>query len=185
MNTENKSHKKRNTIIIIAVAILVISLVTAKKTGLIGREDLSKVAVEKVERRSIIEKIAASGKIQPEKEIMIAPDASGEIVGLYVQEGDSVHKGQLLLKINPDIYESNVEKAQAMLNSSKANLANAKARLAQVQAQLMKAEADFKRSRELHEKDVISDADFEAAKSQYDVAKAQVDAAKESVEGSK
>ena len=181
---KQKNHKKRNRIIVAIIIIIVVSLVVAKKSGLIGQEDLTKVAVEKVERRSIIEKIAASGKIQPEKEIMIAPDASGEIVGLYVKEGDSVHTGQLLLKINPDIYESNVEKARAMLNSSKANLANAKARLAQSEAQLLKAEADYKRSKDLHEKSVISDADFEAATSQYEVAKAQVEAAKETVSAS-
>jgi len=181
---ENKN-KKRNIILIIIALVVVAGLVTAKKTGLIGKKEYLKVSTEKVERRSIVEEIAASGKIQPEKEILIAPDASGEIVGLYVKEGDSVKAGQLLLKINPDVYESNVEKSSAMLNSAKANLANSKARLSQSEAQMVKAEADFKRSRELHKKEVISDADFEAAKSQYDVAKAQVDAAKESVEASR
>ncbi len=181
---ENKN-KKRNIIVIIIALVVVAGLVTAKKTGLIGKKEYLKVSTEKVERRSIVEEIAASGKIQPEKEILIAPDASGEIVGLYVKEGDSVKAGQLLLKINPDVYESNVEKSSAMLNSAKANLANSKARLSQSEAQMVKAEADFKRSRELHKKEVISDADFEAAKSQYDVAKAQVDAAKESVEASR
>jgi len=181
---ENKN-KKRNIILIIIALVVVAGLVTAKKTGLIGKKEYIKVSTEKVERRSIVEEIAASGKIQPEKEILIAPDASGEIVGLYVKEGDSVKAGQLLLKINPDVYESNVEKSSAMLNSAKANLANSKARLSQSEAQMVKADADFKRSRELHKKEVISDADFEAAKSQYDVAKAQVDAAKESVEASR
>jgi HlyD family secretion protein len=184
MSKENSKNKKRNRIIIAILVLIVISLVIMKKSGLIGKEELLKVATEKVERRTIVEKIAASGKIQPEKEIMIAPDASGEIVGLYVEEGDSVKAGQLLLKINPDIYESNVEKALAMLNSAKANLANAKARLAQTEAQLIKAEADFKRSKELHDKGVISDADYEAAKSQYDVTKAQVEASKETVSAS-
>jgi len=182
---KKKNHKKRNTILIIIALVVIGGLVTAKKSGLIGKQELVKVSTEKVERRSIIEEIAASGKIQPEKEILIAPDASGEIVGLYVKEGDSVKAGQLLLKINPDVYESNVEKSRAMLNSAKANLANSKARLSQNKAQLVKAEADFNRSRELHKKEVISDADFEAAKSQFDVAKAQVDAAKESVEASR
>jgi HlyD family secretion protein len=184
MSTAKTKHKKRNRIIIALIILIVLSLVVMKKSGLIGKEELMKVATEKVARRSIVEKIAASGKIRPEKEIMIAPDASGEIVGLYVKEGDSVKAGQLLLKINPDIYESNVEKALAMLNSAKANLANAKARLAQTEAQLIKAEADFKRSKELHEKGVISDSDFETAKSQYDVTKAQVEAAKETVSAS-
>jgi HlyD family secretion protein len=182
---KGKNNKKRNTILIIIVLVVVVGLVTAKKMGFIGQKQRTKVSTEEVERRSITEEIAASGKIQPEKEILIAPDASGEIVGLYVKEGDSVKAGQLLLKINPDIYESNLEKAYAMLNSAKANLANSKARLSQSEAQMVKAEADFNRSSDLHKKEVISDADFEAAKSQFDVAKAQVDAAKESVEASR
>ncbi len=182
--TKNKNHKKRNTILIVIGVVILIGLVTAKKTGMIGSQKLTKVSTEKVFKRSIIEEIAASGKIQPEKEILIAPDASGEIVGLYVKEGDSIKAGQLLLKINPDVYESNLEKARAMLNSAKANLANSRARLSQSEAQMVKSEADFNRSKELHKKEVISDADFEAAQSQYDVGKAQVEAAKESVQAS-
>ena len=183
--TTKKNHKKRNIILISITAVVLIALVTAKKTGMIGSEKLVKVSTEKVFSRSIIEEISASGKIQPEKEILIAPDASGEIVGLYVEEGDSIKAGQLLLKINPDIYESNLEKARAMLNSAKANLANSKARLSQSEAQMVKSNADFKRSKELHKKEVISDADFESAQSQYDVGKAQVEAAKESVQASR
>jgi len=176
------SKKKRNIVLISLGIIVLIALVVAKKTGTIGGSELTKISTEKVSERSLIEEVSASGKIQPEKEILIAPDASGEIVGLYVKEGDSVHAGQLLLKINPDIYESNLDKALAMLNSAKANLANAKARLAQTEAQMSKSNSDYKRSKDLHEKQVISDADFEAAKSQYEVGKAQVDAAKESVQ---
>jgi HlyD family secretion protein len=185
-NKTNKSNnKKRNTILIIAGAILLIALVVAKKKGMIGETPKTKISTEKVERRSIIETITASGKIQPEKEILIAPDASGEIKGLFVKEGDSVKAGQLLLKINPDIYLSALDKVKASLNSSKANLANSRARLSQAESQKIKAESDFNRSKTLHDKSVISDADFEAAKSQYDVAKAEVEAAKENVEAAR
>lgn len=182
---EKKNNNKRNTYIIIGVVILVIALVVAKKKGMLGAEDKTKVSTEKVERRSIIESITASGKIQPEKEIIIAPDASGEIKGLYINEGDSVTEGQLLLKINPDIYLSTLDKVKASLNSSKANYANSKARLAQAEAQKIKAESDFSRSKTLHDQAVISDAEFEAAKTQNDVASAEVDAAKENVEAAK
>jgi HlyD family secretion protein len=175
-------NSKRNRRILIAViALIVIVLVVGKKAGWIGAEELTKVSVQDVRIRDITEYVSASGKIQPEKEIIIAPDASGEIVGLFVKEGDSVKKGDLLLKINPDIYQSTVEKVSASLNSTKANLANAKARKAQVEAQLLKAEADFKRSKGLFEQKVISQADFDAAKSSYAVAKAELTAAKESV----
>lgn len=182
---EKKNNNKRNTYITIGVVILVIALVVAKKKGMLGAEDKTKVSTEKVERRSIIESITASGKIQPEKEIIIAPDASGEIKGLYINEGDSVTEGQLLLKINPDIYLSTLDKVKASLNSSKANYANSKARLAQAEAQKIKAESDFRRSKTLHGQAVISDAEFEAAKTQNDVASAEVDAAKENVEAAK
>ena len=183
--TNKKNHKKRNIILISIGVVILIALITAKKMGMMGTEMLTKVSTEVVSSRSIIEEISASGKIQPEKEILIAPDASGEIVGLFVKEGDSIKAGQLLMKINPDVYESNVEKARAMLNSAKANLANSKARLSQSEAQMKKSEADFNRSKDLHKKEVISDANFEAAQSQYDVGKAQVEASKESVEASK
>ncbi len=186
MNIKPKNnHKNRNIILIAFAGVIIISLVVAKKQGYIGESELTKVSCEKVVKRSIIESISASGKIQPETEIMIAPDASGEIKGLYIKEGDSVKEGQLLLKINPDIYLSTLDKVRANLNSSKANLANSKARLSQSRSQLIKAESDYKRSKSLHDKSVISDSDFEASESQYNVAKADVEAANQNVEAAK
>ena len=178
---DNKPNQKLYYFIGAIVIIAVIALVIAKKQGYLGKSNFTKVSIEKVEKRSIIESITASGKIQPEKEIMIAPDASGEITGLFVKEGDSVSKGQLLLKINPDIYLSAVDKMNANLNSSKANFANSKARLSQSESKLIKAEIDFNRNKKLYNKEVISESDYENAKSQYDIAKAEVDAAKENV----
>jgi HlyD family secretion protein len=180
MKIDFKNKTTRNILIALIGSLIVIAVV-AKKQGWIGKTEIVKVSIEKVSHRSIIESITASGKIQPETEIMIAPDASGEIKGLFVKEGDSVVEGQLLLKINPDIYLSTLDKVNANLNSTKANLANSKARLSQSESQLIKAKADYNRSKSLHEKDVISDADFEAAQSQYDIAKAEVEAAKENV----
>jgi len=187
MNKKTTNKAKNNKLYYIIggiVIIAVIALVIAKKQGLIGKTNLTKVSTENIELRSIIESITASGKIQPEKEILIAPDASGEITGLYVKEGDSVSKGQLLLKINPDIYLSAQDKMRANLNSTKANLANSKARLSQTESKLIKAEIDYNRSNKLYVKEVISESDYENAKSQYDIAKAEVEAAKESVSAS-
>jgi HlyD family secretion protein len=175
------NNKKLRNIVLILVGVIIIFLIVAKQAGWIGEKHTTKVSTEKVELRNIIEYVSASGKIQPEKEIIIAPDASGEIVGLFVKEGDSIRKGDLLMKINPDIYISTVEKVTASLNSTKANLANSKARKSQAEAQLIKAEADFKRNKKLFEDKVISESDFEAIKSSYEVAKAEVNAAKESV----
>lgn len=176
-----KKNKKGQRIIIIGAIALIILLVVAKQAGWIGITDLTKVSTQKVEIRNITEYVSASGKIQPEKEIIIAPDASGEIVGLYIKEGDSVKKGDLLLKINPDIYLSTLDKVKANLNTVKANLANSKARKSQTEAQLLKATADFNRSQKLFNQKVISQSDFDAATSAHKVAMAEVDAAKESV----
>lgn len=109
-----------------------------KKAGWIGGAEKKLVATEKVEKRDIIEIVSASGKIQPEVEVKISPDVSGEIVELHVKEGDRVKKGQLLAKILPDIYQSYLDRANAALNSSKANLENAKSRLLQSKSQLEK-----------------------------------------------
>ncbi|MBN2745978.1 MAG: efflux RND transporter periplasmic adaptor subunit [Bacteroidales bacterium] len=175
------NNKKVRIIIIASIGLLIVLLIVASKLGWIGKKTYTKVSVQKVEERNIVEYVTASGKIQPEKEIIIAPDASGEIVGLFVKEGDSVKAGDLLLKINPDVYLSNVEKVTASLNTSRANLANSKARLAQTEAQFLKAEADFNRNQKLFNQKVISQADFDMVNTTYQVAKAEVKAAKESV----
>lgn len=175
------NNKKLRNIVIILVAVITVFLIIASQAGWIGKEAATKVSVQKTELRNIIEFVSASGKIQPEKEIIIAPDASGEIVGLYVKEGDSVKAGDLLMKINPDIYLSTVEKVTASLNSTKANLANSKARKAQVEAQLLKAESDYKRGKKLFEQKVISQSEFDGINTSYEVAKSEVKAAEESV----
>lgn len=178
----NKKNKKKLTIIWVSISIvLIIFLAIAKKNGWIGKNEVTKVSTEKVEKRSIIETVAANGKIQPEVEVIVNPDASGEIMEIYVKEGDEVKMGDLLAKINPDIYQSNLDRMEAALNTQRANLANSKARLAQVNAQFINAQASFDRNDKLYKQKVISDAEFDAAKSAFQVAKAEVDAAKQGV----
>src|SRR5512140_2412152 len=89
-----------------AVVILIIFAMVGKKAGWFGKALTIKVAVEEIQRRPIVETITANGKIQPEKEVKITPDVSGEIVELTIKEGDHVEKGQLLLRIKPDTYVS-------------------------------------------------------------------------------
>lgn len=161
----------------IIVVILVVAGVIKGTSGGKGK----KVAVEKVERRTIIETVAASGKIQPETEVIISSDVSGEIIEMPVQEGDRVKAGDLLLKINPDLVESALSRAEAALNTTKANLAGSKARLAQSESQFQNTKASFERSAQLHESKVISQAEFDQAKANYEVATADVEAAKENV----
>jgi HlyD family secretion protein len=179
--------KKKNNILkwlIITVIVLIIFAIVGKKAGWIGGAEKKQVATEKVEKRDIIEIVSASGKIQPEVEVKISPDVSGEIVELNVKEGDRVKKGQLLAKILPDIYQSYLDRANAALNSSKANLENAKSRLLQSKSQLEKTRLTFERNQKLYEEKLISSSEWESIRSAYEVAKAEVDASIQSVSAS-
>ncbi len=176
--------KSRKKIIwyIIGALVLIVIVVLAVKKG--KSSEAQKVAVEKVSRRNIVETVSANGKIQPAKDVKISPYISGEVVKLYVKEGNFVKKGQKLAKIDPKIYISSFQQAEAAVKTTEANRANSKARLAQAQAQYTKSRLDFARSEELWKKQVISDADFDAARSSYLVAKAEVKAAEESYKAS-
>jgi HlyD family secretion protein len=153
------------------VIVLIIFAVVGKKAGWFGKAMTIKVAVENAEKRTIVEAITANGKIQPEKEVKISPDVSGEIVELTVKEGDNVEKGQLLLRIKPDNYISQRDRSLAEISS-------AQARRAQADAQATQAELSYKRNKQLYEQQTISKSDFEQAEATYTVAKATVDAAK-------
>jgi len=161
-------------ILIIAVVVLLIFAVIGKKAGWFGKAVTVKVAVEYAERRLITEAITANGKIQPEKEVKITPDVSGEIVELTVREGDQVKKGELLLRIKPDIYISQRDRSLAAISS-------ARARLAQADAQFTQAGLAFNRTKQLFEEQAISKSEFEQAEASFNVAKSEVDAAKFSV----
>jgi len=156
------------------VLVLIIFAIIGKKQGWFGKALIVKVAVENAEKRVIVETITANGKIQPEKEVKISPDVSGEIVELTIKEGYHVEKGQLLLRIKPDTYISQKDRSLAAISS-------ARARLAQSEAQFTQAELSFKRSKQLFEEQTISKSDYEQAEASYTVAKAEVDASKFSV----
>ena len=164
-------------ILLPAVILLIVLAVIGKKAGWFGKEATVKVATEKAAVNPIIEAVTANGKIQPETEVKISPDVSGEIVELPVKEGDFVQKGTLLFKIKPEIYISSRDRAAATLNSTKA-------RLAQVEAQLIQAELAYNRSKKLFEENTISKADFEQAESQYKIAVAEKQSAEYSVKSS-
>jgi HlyD family secretion protein len=172
-------------ILITAVVALIIFIIIGKKAGWIGDEGAVKVAVEKVARRNIIEKVTASGEIYPVNEVTISPDVSGEIVELYVKEGDSVSRGQLLLKIQPDFYQAVVEQSEAALNTNKANVLNSKAQYEQAKAQLQKAKADYDRNKSLYDQKVISQSDWDNFQANYKSAEANVDAVEQSMEAAK
>ena len=146
---------KLRTILII-VAVLIAGLVVAKLTGLIGGKKAEKVTTEKAQQREVIETVTASGKIQPETEVKLSSEVSGEVTELLVKEGDVVKKGQLLIKVRPDVLKSGYDRAVASNSSQRASVAAAKQILEQNQANFVNAEATYKRNVELFGKKVIS-----------------------------
>jgi HlyD family secretion protein len=173
---------KRSYKILIALAIIIIvGGIIAKKAGWIGKSTAFEVSTEKATKRTIIETVSANGKIQPEVEVKISADVSGEIVELFVTEGQKVSKGDHLLTINPDLIRAAADRVAAALNQAKANLANSRARESQVKAAFVNTEITFNRTKSLYEKKAVSDAEFDAANAQYEGAKADLEAAKQTV----
>jgi HlyD family secretion protein len=171
-------NKKLKRILII-VGIIAIGGVIYRVAA--GKKESTEVTTEKSTFRDITETVSASGKIQPESEVKIQSEVSGQIVELPVKEGDLVQKGQLLVKINPDLYTSAYNRAEAALNSSKSNLSSAKARLTQAEAQFNATNLNYQRQKKLFDDSAISKAEFENSTSQYETSKAEVEAARESI----
>lgn len=182
--------KRSNSLLFVllaVIAILVAAVIYRQSTQPKGE----KVSVELVEKRTIKEMVAASGKVFPQTEVKISSDVSGEIVELYVEEGDSVVGGQLLAKIDPDAYQSQVERGVAGVNSAKAQLANSKSQIEnfkaqkeQIDAQLINAKEVYERNKKLKADGVISDADFETAESNLRALEANLRAADANINAS-
>ncbi|MFC5270263.1 efflux RND transporter periplasmic adaptor subunit [Adhaeribacter terreus] len=176
--------KSSNRLIYILGAIVLVLLIiglVAKKKGWVGKPVGTGITVDKVKRADITERVSASGKVQPEVEVKISPDVSGEITELYIAEGDSVKKGQLLLKIKPDNYQSMVDMRIAAVNQAKANLAQARARLSQNIANNVQIKQTHQRNTSLYKEKVISQAEFETSKANFDVSQQEIESGKESV----
>jgi HlyD family secretion protein len=164
---------------IIASCIALITIVVLVK--FFKGDEPTQVITEKAEKRNIIETVSANGKIQPEAELKITSDVSGEVVEMYVKEGEQVKKGTLLCRIKPDIYESAFDRVNATVNSSKANLKTTIAQLAQAKANLQNVESLFNRNKKLFDQNAISQQEFDASKASYDAAKANVDGLTENI----
>lgn len=171
--------------ILIALGVIIALLVVAKLTGLIGGKKAEKVTVEKAADRKVIETVTASGKIQPETEVKLSSEVSGEVTELLVKEGDVVKKGQLLCKVRPDVLKSGYDRANASYSSQKASVASSQQMLAQSQGNMVNAEATYKRNVELFNKKVISASEFDAAKAAYLTAKTNLGRAKEDLTAAK
>ena len=145
---------------------LILLLIVLKKTGAIGNNDDSKIVeLSKVAQTTIIETVSATGKIQPEIEVKISSEVSGEVIALTVKEGQQVKKGDLLVRINPDLYESGVNRSVASMSTTKAGLT-------QADAQVKEAKASYDRSKTLFDKGIISRAEWDKAVSTYEIAQA-------------
>ncbi|HEX7192223.1 MAG TPA: efflux RND transporter periplasmic adaptor subunit [Thermoanaerobaculia bacterium] len=157
---KKKSHKRLWITLIAAVVVIGITVASVASKR---RDKPIPVTIEKAVRKNITQLVTATGKIQPEVEVKIAPEVSGEIVDLPVHEGQTVHKGDLLLRIKPDVYKAQVESQQAALSGSRAAIE-------QHRAELSKADQDLKRIKSLHAQNLISDQDLTAAQTQHDIA---------------
>ncbi len=180
---KRSTSKTLSILFMVLIPLVVIGAVVAKKKGLIDKKALIKVATEKAEKRTIIETVSASGKIYPELEVKITPDVSGEVVKLNIQEGDSVRAGQLLAKIDPEVYVSFVDRADAAVKTAKSNLANTKARSLQAKVQMDNAKRVFERNQKLYKEELLSQAEFENAQAQYESSQAEYQAALKNIEG--
>lgn len=169
-----KNNKNLLKYIGIGLFSLFLILFIGKKTGFIKDDKGVIVNTDFASRVDIIETVAASGKIQPEVEVKISPDVSGEIVELPIKEGSQVFKGDLLVRIKPDTYLSMKQRSEAALNSAKASLSMSKARL-------VESEANYYRNKILFEKGAISASEFEQIESSYEVAKLNVESSEFSV----
>ncbi len=179
---KNKKSNKKVLIYLVGIFVLLIIIaMVGKSQGWIGKEPTIDVEVSKVEPKNIIEQVTASGAVQPVTEVKISPEVSGEIIELYIKEGDSVKTGQLLIRIKPDNSLSALERTRAAMNQNRANLAQAKAAMMKSEASLKRAELDFNRIKSLYEEKVIPDAEFETAQANFLVAKNDYEAAKQNV----
>ncbi|MBS1950880.1 MAG: efflux RND transporter periplasmic adaptor subunit [Bacteroidetes bacterium] len=183
-----KQKKKSNRLLywgIGSLVVLILILIVGKSQGWIGKSRELEVELGKAKKVSITEKVSASGTVQPVIEVKIAPEVSGEIIELNVEDGDSVRLAEPLVKIRPDILKSQLERNEALLNQQHANVEASKSSISVSQANLEKAELDYKRQEKLHNEKVVSDADWQTAVQAYMVAKNNLLSANKNYEASK
>lgn len=179
-----KKKKSKNRILYIlggAVVLLLVFAMVGKSQGWVGKKKEISVEIDAAEKATIVEKVSASGAVQPVVEVKISPEVSGEIIDLQVEEGDSVSKGDFILKIRPDNFISAFERANANLNQQLANLAQSRSSQARAEANATRSDQEFKRQKNLFEQKVISEADYQLAEANYKVAVQDLESAKQSV----
>jgi len=167
-----KPNKRRKIIIFSVIGLILVAL--ALLAVFKKRAPVITVQTEKVSRHSLTNIVVANGQIQPVVQVTISPEVNGEIIELPVKEGQQVKKGDLLVKINPDVYI-------AAVNQAKAGYESALAAKASAAANLEKAEADYRRNQTLFSSKLLSESDFIGFKAARDVGRAQLDSADDQV----
>ncbi len=162
--------KKQNKWWLYALIGLVVVLIVVAAVKGSNRKTGETVEVDKATLRTITETVEASGKVFPKTEVKISSDVSGQIVELYVKEGDSVTIGQVLARVDPEAYNSQVERAAAGVNSAKSALANSKSQIEAAKAQKEQLLAQLENARQIHQRNeklfkdgVVSQQDFDAS----------------------
>jgi HlyD family secretion protein len=180
-----KQKKKSNKLLywgIGVVIFLILFLIIGKSQGWIGKSRDLEVEFARAKKTSITEKVSASGTVQPVIEVKLAPEVSGEIIDLQIQDGDSVKMGDVLVKIRPDVWISQLERSEASLSQQKANLESSRASLSRAEATFTRAEQDYKRQERLWNEKVISESDWQLAQQNYKVAQNDLKSANQSLE---
>ncbi len=178
---KKKGNPTRRLLFIIGglLLVLILFLAVGRAVGWFGGgDDGIEVETAQAEIRTITQVVTASGQVQPEVEVKISPDVSGEIIFMDIKEGDQVKNGQLLVRIKPDFYAAQLEQATAGVSQAQANMTRAK-------ADMLQAELALNRQKALYENNAVSESDFQTAQTQYDVAKANHEAMKFQVESAR
>ncbi len=152
--------------------IIILTLIVAASIFKGGKSE-ELVTTEKIQNKTIVETVTVTGKILPKSEVKISPDVSGEIIDMFVNEGDSVVEGQLLVTINPEIYLTTVNQLRANLNNARANLSSAEAQELRSKVALDIADDNFERQKKLHQESITSDLEWENARVQYEQIKTE------------
>ncbi len=148
-------------------------------------EKITEISISSVKNADISEQVSASGKIQPETEVKISPEVSGEIVDVLIKEGESVTQGQLLVRIRPDILRDVVENSRANFNAVKSNLAQTQASLLQRKAEMQRLKTEFERAKKLFDQKITSEIEYLQAKTNYEVSIQQVAVAEQTIESAR
>ncbi len=190
MNTNNKSFFQKYWIWLLGGLVIVLIGLAIWKSK--SKPKGIAVTTDKVVRRNISEKVTASGKIFPEKEIKISSDVSGEVVELYIKEGDSVKVGQILARVNPDAYQSALERgsagvkaAQSTAGATQTNIQSSIAQMNQIRVQLETARKNLERSKTMLNDGIISKAEYESSETNVKNLESSLASAEAAVEASK